>query len=89
MQSIVSQQVIGSQAFASIITKFVGENFHLWKFKMQMLLKDKELWSIVLGTKVKLTCNFVEWEKRDKKARTSIFMGLYASLLQNFIGAKT
>jgi hypothetical protein len=75
MESIVSQQVMGPQGLVSMITKFVGENFHLSKFKMQMLLEDKDLWSIVLRTKVKSTSNFVEWEKRDKKARTFIIMG--------------
>jgi len=54
---------MGSQGLACMIAKFVGENFHLWKFKMQMLLEDKELWSIVSGTKVKLVSNFVKWEK--------------------------
>ncbi len=42
---------------------------------MQMLSEDKELWSIVSGMKVKLTNNFVKWEKRNKKARTFIIMG--------------
>lgn len=75
MESIVSQQVMGPQGLASMITKFVGENFHLWKFKMQMLLEDKELWSILSRMKVKSTSNFVEWEKIDKKARTFMVMG--------------
>ncbi len=81
MESFVSQQVMDPQGFACVITKFVGKNFHLWKFKMQMLLKDKECWSIVSGTKVKLTSNFIKWEKKDRKARTFIIMGLHDSLL--------
>jgi hypothetical protein len=32
--------------------------------------------------------NFVEWEKRDRKARTIIVMGLHDSLLQIVIGTK-
>ena len=32
--------------------KFDGKNFHLWKFKMQMILEDKDLWSIVCGEEV-------------------------------------
>lgn len=31
------------------IDKFDGKNFHLWKFKMQMVLEDKDLWGIVSG----------------------------------------
>jgi hypothetical protein len=64
MESIVNQQVMGPQELASMIIKFVRENFHLWKFKMQMLLEDKEVWSIVLGTKVKLINNFVVREEK-------------------------
>ena len=36
----------------SRIEKFNGENFHLWKFKMQMVLEDKDLWGIVSGDEV-------------------------------------
>ena len=34
------------------IDKFDGTNFHLWKFKMQMVLEDKDLRSIVSGEEV-------------------------------------
>ena len=34
------------------IDKFKGENFHLWKFKMQMVLEEKDLWGIVSGHEV-------------------------------------
>jgi hypothetical protein len=47
-----------------------------------MLLKEKKLWGIVLGTKVKLTMNFVAWKNKDSKVRTFIIMGLHNSLLQ-------
>ncbi len=55
---------------------------------MQMLLEDKELPNIVLGGKVKPTRDFADLEKRDRKARTFIVMGLHDSLLHNVIGAK-
>ncbi len=80
---------MGPQGFAYVITKFVRKNFHLQKFKMQMLLKDKELWNIVSRMEVKSTSNFTKWEKTYRKARTFIIMGLHDSLLQNVIGAKT
>jgi hypothetical protein len=81
MESSVSQHFMGPQGFACVITKFVGKNFHFWNFKMQMLLKNKECWSIVLRTKVKLTNNCIKWEKKDRKATTFIIMGLHDSLL--------
>ena len=34
------------------IDKFKGESFHLWKFKMQMMSEDKDLWEIVSGDEV-------------------------------------
>ena len=32
---------------APSITKFNGESYPLWAFKMEMLLKGKDLWSVV------------------------------------------
>ncbi|KAJ3004404.1 hypothetical protein HKX48_001236 [Thoreauomyces humboldtii] len=29
------------------MTRFTGDNFHLWKFKMQMYLLEKGVWSAV------------------------------------------
>jgi len=29
------------------INKFDGTNFHTWKFKMQMVLEERELWEVV------------------------------------------
>ena len=34
------------------VEKSDGQNFHLWKFKMQMVLEDKDLWDIVSGEEV-------------------------------------
>ena len=41
---------MASEDSASLrIDKFNGENFHLWKFKKQMVLEEKDLWGIVSG----------------------------------------
>jgi hypothetical protein len=37
----------------------------------------------------KLGRDFANWEKKDRKAKTFIVMGLHDPLLQNVIGAKT
>ena len=34
------------------IDKVRGEKFHLWKFKMQMVLEEKDLWEIVSRAKI-------------------------------------
>jgi hypothetical protein len=33
-----------------LVEKFNGDNFSLWKFKMEMVLSSKELWDIVDGS---------------------------------------
>lgn len=35
---------------ARTIDKFNGDNFSLWKFKMEMLLESVDLWETVEGT---------------------------------------
>ena len=35
---------------AKVVDKFDGVNFHLWKFKIEMVLAEKELWEIVEGS---------------------------------------
>ena len=35
---------------AKVVDKFDGVNFHLWKFKMEMVMAEKELWEIVEGS---------------------------------------
>jgi hypothetical protein len=32
------------------IEKFNGDNFELWKLKMEDLLVDRDLWTVVSGT---------------------------------------
>ena len=31
------------------ISKFDGTNFHAWKFKIQMVLEERDLWEVVSG----------------------------------------
>ena len=33
----------------SRINKFDGTNFHTWKFKMQMVLEERDLWDVTSG----------------------------------------
>uniref|UniRef100_A0AAV1TI49 DUF4219 domain-containing protein n=1 Tax=Peronospora matthiolae TaxID=2874970 RepID=A0AAV1TI49_9STRA len=34
------------------ISKFDGTNFHAWKFKMQMVLEERDLWEVVSPWKI-------------------------------------
>jgi hypothetical protein len=49
------------------IEKFSGENYHLWKFKMMMVLKEKGLWEFVEGKELDPAAS--EKERNDFKRR--------------------
>jgi len=54
------------------IKKFNGQSFELWKLKMEDMLVDKDQWIAVdLGTKPMGVSN-EEWEKFDRKAKSTI-----------------
>jgi transposase InsO family protein len=52
--------------------KFDGKNFHLWKFRMQMVLEEKELWEVVEEGKAAGDTE----EKKDRKAKAIICLSL-------------
>ncbi len=67
------------------ISKFEGNNFHLWKLKIRMVLEELELWSIVEGTEARpiLEDTFEDfptklsaWQKKNAKARRIICLNL-------------
>ncbi len=51
-----------------VIEKFEGNNFMLWKFKVEALLKARELQELVNGEKMKLeidhAAKFLAYEKK-------------------------
>ena len=65
------------------IEKFNGQNFELWKLKMEDLLVDKEQWATVdPGTKL-AAMSSEYWEKIDRKAMSTIRLCLLDSVLLN------
>ena len=65
------------------IEKFNGQNFEVWKLKMEDLLVDQEQWATVdLGTKP-TGVSTEDWEKLDRKARSTIRLCLLDSVLLN------
>lgn len=52
---------------ATVVFRFGGKNFYLWKFKMQMFQEEKELWKVMSSTQIKPTENSLEWEKKKEK----------------------
>jgi hypothetical protein len=69
---------------ARVINKFNGENFNLWKFKMEMVLASMDLWEIVDGSEEEPPCNsnpkdIKEYQRRAKKAMSTIAINLVDS----------
>ena len=81
--------------FPQQIDKFDGSNFHLWKFKMQMALEDKDLWDIVSGGEVEPTgegtteASVQKFRKRARKALATICLSLSDSQLSLVRSANT
>ena len=62
----------GSEKYS--VDKFNGRNFSLWKFKMQMVLEEKELWDVV--TKKKDDLKDEHWDKKNRKAKAILCLSL-------------
>ena len=77
------------------IEKFKGENFHLWKFKMQMVLEEKDLWNICTGDEVEPTAEGTtetqrrQFQRRERKALATICLSLGDEQLSLVRAAKT
>ena len=71
------------------IEKFNGQSFELWKLKMEDLLVDKDQWIAVdLGTKPMAMLD-EDWNKLDRKARSTIRLCVSDSVLLNVSGEAT
>jgi hypothetical protein len=75
------------------IEKFSGHNFHLWKFKMQMLLEERDLWDIVTGEESEPESKegkaHQAWCKRSRKALATLCLNLADNQLSHIRSAKT
>ena len=65
------------------IKKFNGYNFERWKLKMEDLLVYKEQWTTVDSGTNPATMSSEDWEKLDRKARSTIDFCLSYSVLLN------
>ncbi|UYV79406.1 hypothetical protein LAZ67_17002496, partial [Cordylochernes scorpioides] len=75
------------------IQKFNGDNFHLWKFQMKIILEAKDLLSITDGSEVKPEiediAKFSEWKKKDAKSKMLITTALEFKYLQQIVNCQT
>ena len=71
------------------IAKFDGENFHLWKFKMQMMLKNKGLWDTVEGGNGGKAVGESEWKRKEERALALIVLSLSDGQLMHVQNSST
>ena len=68
------------------IEKFNGQNFELWKLKMEDLLVDREQWNVVdLGTKC-TAMSQDDWDKLERRAKSKIQLCFLEFALLNVSG---
>uniref|UniRef100_A0AAV1T8D3 Uncharacterized protein n=1 Tax=Peronospora matthiolae TaxID=2874970 RepID=A0AAV1T8D3_9STRA len=77
---------------AARINKFSGTNFHVWKFKMQMVLEERDLWDVVSG-EVKIehctsTLDQATFKRKSRKALAIICLAMEDSQLPLVRSAK-
>ena len=74
------------------IEKLDSTNYHAWKFKMQMVLVDKDLWDIIEGSGEEPEEESSErksWKVRDRKALATICLSVKDSELVHVRTCKT
>lgn len=74
------------------VEKFTGESYHLWKFKMEMLLKAREVWEVVevnMDVKEMDAIERKAWKRKDEKALALICLTLSDGQLMHVHGAST
>uniref|UniRef100_A0AAV1UYL3 Uncharacterized protein n=1 Tax=Peronospora matthiolae TaxID=2874970 RepID=A0AAV1UYL3_9STRA len=55
------------------INKFDGTNFHTWKFKMQMVLEERDLWEVTCGeVKLEHCTNVMDQSTFKRKSRKAL-----------------
>ena len=74
-----------ASATSSRINKFDGMNFHTWKFKMQMVLEERDLWEVTSGeVKFEHLTNALDqatYKRRSRKALAIICLAMEDSQL--------
>lgn len=63
-----------SNSVPLVIEKLNSKNFYTWKFKMELVLTDCDLWSVVSEQKTEVSDS--AWSKTDQRARANICLAL-------------
>lgn len=76
----------------SLVEKFDGTNFHMWKFRLGIIFLAKNVWEVVDGTDLRPLADPVaifKWKQRDGKALATIALNLKDSQVSNISLAQT
>jgi hypothetical protein len=65
------------------IEKFNGKRFDLWKLKMEDLLVDRDQWTTIDPSTTPTRNSTNVWKKTDRKAKSTIRLCLFDSVLLN------
>jgi len=74
------------------IEKLDGTNFQAWKFKIKMVLIDKELWAYVDGDKKTAPTNAEQlaiWQSKDQRALSTICLSVKDTELVHLVACDT
>jgi hypothetical protein len=78
MEDPESSQVMGPQF--GYVDKFIGKDFMFWKFKMEVVLKAKDLWGFIdekeIKPKVIIVVVLVAYKKKENRALNLIVQSL-------------
>ena len=75
-----------ASGFRVEIEKFNGQNFELWKLKIEDLLAAKEPWAVVDSCTKPTAMSLEDWDKLDRKERRMIRLCLSDLVLLNVSG---
>lgn len=68
------------------IDKFNGQGFEFWKLNMEDLLVEEDQWIIVDPSTTPTGISSKDWEKLDRKVKSTIQLCLSDSVLLNISG---
>jgi hypothetical protein len=84
----------GNGELLRVLNKLNGANWVNWKFRMEMVLEEKDLWGVVIGEEEEPSSSATPvekatYKKRQKKALTLIALGVEDSQLSHIRTCKT
>ena len=71
------------------VEKFNGNNFELWKLKMEYMLEDCDLWEVNSLDVRTITISQEDFDLKGQKTKGLIRLYLADSVLLNVLGEKT